>query len=295
MKIPQFKVGLLLTLTVVLAMGLSSCERINHNTDSKEEIAADIALVTTEVSSILEFADEASDQTTGKGVPFLFNLQNFNKDTRVIVLDSTYYDGDAVEFLIDFGPTAQPFKPSQKCLDGRFRGGKIKVVLESHYVENTAKSHIVVDDPNGYVFGTENKALIINQMNIDAERELREMLKFNIKSLEIDSKSLEFDGKVSIEKISGINTPGIFGDQYLFNGDGHVELGDEDLHWSTGAPLKKKVEPGCGMIPVKGLLNLTLENSNRNIVVDFDPFENESCDRIIRITNAGTATDIILD
>jgi hypothetical protein len=49
------------------------------------------------------------------------------------------------------------------------------------------------------------------------------------------------------------------------------------------------------MIPVKGLLNLTIEKTNRDILLDFDPFNNESCDRILRITNAGKATDIVLD
>jgi hypothetical protein len=49
------------------------------------------------------------------------------------------------------------------------------------------------------------------------------------------------------------------------------------------------------MIPVRGLINLGSEKSKDQTVIDFDPFNNESCDRIVRITNAGIATDVVLD
>lgn len=300
MRISQLKFGILLSMPFILLMGFSSCERINPNNSPREEVAGDLALVTTELGSILEYFDEAADQTTGKGAPAYFKTQSFSKETKILVLDSSYYDGDGVEFLIDFGPTATPLKPTQKCLDGRFRGGVVKVMLETHYIENTAKSHILVNDDNGFVVGTESKFLVISQLEVNIERKLRELLNFEVKNLEIDNKSLDFDGVLSMEKITGINTPGVFGDHYLLTGNGTAELGDEEFKWDIGAPLKKKVEPGCGMIPVQGLLNFTVEKSSKNItnskiVVDFDPFENESCDRIVRIVNAGKQTDIVLE
>lgn len=292
MKIPQMRIGLLLVLSWGMLLGFSSCERINNNVDNHEDDLSDIVVVTTELSSMLEFADESSDQTTAKGTVVQFKLQLFSKEAKVIVIDSTYYDGDAVEFLVDFGPTNLPLKPSQKCVDGRFRGGKLRVILESHYIENTAKSHLLVDDQTGYVFGSENNPLRVDHLEIDIEREFKELLKYTIKKLQIDSRSLELDGSLTLEKIAGANTPGMIGDQYIMKGSGKVEMGEDDYLWEIGSPLKKKVEPGCGMIPVKGLLNLNIESLNRNVVVDFDPFDNESCDRIVRITNAGKVTDL---
>ncbi len=292
MKIPQMRIGLLLVLSWGMLLGFSSCERINNNVDNHEDDLSDIVVVNTELSSMLEFADESSGQTTAKGTIAQFKLQLFSKEAKVVVIDSTYYDGDAVEFLVDFGPTNLPLKPSQKCVDGRFRGGKLRVILESHYIENTAKSHLLVDDQTGYVFGSENNPLRVDHLEIDIEREYKELLKYTIKKLEIDSRSLELDGSLTLEKIAGANTPGMFGDQYIMKGSGKVEMGEDDYLWEIGSPLKKKVEPGCGMIPVKGLLNLNIESLNRNVVVDFDPFDNESCDRIVRITNAGKVTDL---
>jgi hypothetical protein len=295
MKIPQPKLSVLAILTVLMLFGMSSCERIHNNSDTREETAADFAMVITELGSILEFADESSDQTNGKGAPLFFNLQNFSKDTRIYIIDSTFYDGDPVEFTIDFGPNTQPLRPSQKCLDGRFRGGKVKVVLESHYIENTSKSHVLVENGSEFVFGTESKVFIVHHLEIDVERKMRELLSFNIKHLELDDKHMELEGTLTAEKITGITTPGVFGDHYQLGGDGKAEINDEEFKWNIGSPLIKKLEPGCGMIPVKGLLNLTIEKTNRDILLDFDPFNNESCDRILRITNAGKATDIVLD
>lgn len=295
MKIPQPKLSVLVSLSMLLLLSMSSCERINHNSDTREETAADFAMVMTEIGSIIEYAEESCDQTNGKGTPLYFKLQNFNKDTRITVLDSTFYDGDPVEFTIDFGPTAAPLQPSQKCLDGRFRGGVIKLVLESHYIENTAKSHILIEKGSSFVFGTESKVFTIDHLEMDVDRQMRELLSFNIKHLEMDDNHLELEGKLTAEKLSGLSTPGVFGDHYQLQGDGKVEMNEEDFQWNIGSPLIKKLEPGCGMIPVKGLLNLTIEKTNRDIVMDFDPFNNESCDRILRITNAGKMTDIVLD
>lgn len=293
MRISQLKIGVIAALSLVSLIGLNSCERINHNSDTKEDVVAKIAMVTTELSSIFEFFDESADQTNGKGSPPYFKLQNFSKETKIVVLDTTFYDGDGVEFVIDFGPTDIPLKSTQRCLDGRFRGGKVKVILETHYIENTAKSHVLVEEE--FVFGTESQTTTIHRLEVDVQRKLRELMEFNINHLEADDISLDLNGLLSVEKTSGINTPGVFGDQYVINGQGSVEVNDDEFKWNVGAPLKKKVEPGCGMIPVKGLLNLNLERLNRNITVDFDPFENESCDRIVRITNAGKLTDVILD
>jgi len=300
MRISQLKMGIIFTMPFIFLMGFSSCERINHSSNNREEAVTDLALVTTELASILEYFDEAADQTTGKGTPSFFKTQNFSKETKIIPIDTIFFDGDGVEFLIDFGPTVTPFKPTQKCLDGRFRGGVVKITLETHYIENTSKSHIIVNGDRSFAVGTESKALVINELEVNVERKLRELLNFEVKNLEVDQNSLDFDGLLTLEKISGINTPGIFGDHYLLNGGGSAELGDEEFKWEIRSPLKKKVEPGCGMIPVKGLINITVEKSKRNvangdILIDFDPFENESCDRIVRIVSAGKTTDVVLE
>jgi len=293
----QLKYAVITAFICVSVLMLVSCERINHNQDNNESSAQNYGLLQTELATIMELVDEVSDQTTGKGTPSKFLLQNLSKEAHIIVIDSSYFDGDDIEFVIDFGPVVKPFKPTQKCLDGRFRAGKIHVRIKSHYIENSSESFVFTDANEEYWFGTDGKPSQILDLRMSITRDLKERLmyknvKFKVKQGEVES---EFEGNLVLEKIAGIQTPGIMGDHYLLTGQGQIEHLDEEFDWRIVAPLKKKIEPGCGMIPVLGEVLLENERTNKNISLDFDPFKNESCDRIVRATIAEEMIDFVLE
>ncbi|MEY4709909.1 MAG: hypothetical protein RIS28_1041 [Bacteroidota bacterium] len=293
----QLKYAVITAFICVSVLMLGSCERINHNQDNNESSAQNYGLLQTELATIMELVDEVSDQTTGKGTPSKFLLQNLSKEAHIIVIDSSYFDGDDIEFVIDFGPVVKPFKPTQKCLDGRFRAGKIHVRIKSHYIENSSESFVFTDANEEYWFGTDGKPSQILDLRMSITRDLKERLmyknvKFKVKQGEVES---EFEGNLVLEKIAGIQTPGIMGDHYLLTGQGQIEHLDEEFDWRIVAPLKKKIEPGCGMIPVLGEVLLENERTNKNISLDFDPFKNESCDRIVRATIAEEMIDFVLE
>jgi hypothetical protein len=293
----QLKYAVITAFICVSVLMLVSCERINHNQDNNESSAQNYGLLQTELATIMELVDEVSDQTTGKGTPSKFLLQNLSKEAHIIVIDSSYFDGDDIEFVIDFGPVVKPFKPTQKCLDGRFRAGKIHVRIKSHYIENSSESFVFTDANEEYWFGTDGKPSQILELRMSITRDLKERLmyknvKFKVKQGEVES---EFEGNLVLEKIAGIQTPGIMGDHYLLTGQGQIEHLDEEFDWRIVAPLKKKIEPGCGMIPVLGEVLLENERTNKNISLDFDPFKNESCDRIVRATIAEEMIDFVLE
>jgi hypothetical protein len=293
----QLKYAVITAFICVSVLMLVSCERINHNQDNNESSAQNYGLLQTELATIMELVDEVSDQTTGKGTPSKFLLQNLSKEAHIIVIDSSYFDGDDIEFVIDFGPIVKPFKPTQKCLDGRFRAGKVHIRIKSHYIENSSESFVFTDANEEYWFGTDGNPAQILDLSMSITRDLRERLmyknvKFKVKQGEAES---EFEGNLVLEKIAGIQTPGIVGDHYLLTGQGQIEHRDEEFDWRIVAPLKKKIEPGCGMIPVLGEVLLENERTNKNISLDFDPFKNESCDRIVRATIAGEIIDFVLE
>ena len=293
----QLKYAVITAFVCVSVLMLGSCERINHNQDNNESSAQNYGLLQTELATIMELVDEVSDQTTGKGTPSKFLLQNLSKEAHIIVIDSSYFDGDDIEFVIDFGPVVKPFKPTQKCLDGRFRAGKVHIRIKSHYIENSSESFVFTDANEEYWFGTDGNPSQILDLRMSITRDLKERLmyknvKFKVKQGEVES---EFDGNLVLEKIAGIQTPGIMGDHYLLTGQGQIEHLDEEFDWRIVAPLKKKIEPGCGMIPVLGEVLLENERTNKNISLDFDPFKNESCDRIVRATIAEEMIDFVLE
>jgi hypothetical protein len=182
-------------------------------------------------------------------------------------------------------------------LDGRFRAGKVHIRIKSHYVENSSESFVFTDANEEYWFGTDGSPSQILDLSMSITRDLKERLiykniKFKVKQGGAES---EFEGNLVLEKIAGIQTPGIVGDQYLLTGQGQIEHQDDEFDWTIVAPLKKKIEPGCGMIPVLGEVLLENERTNKNISLDFDPFKNESCDRIVRATIAGEIIDFVLE
>ena len=52
-------------------------------------------------------------------------------------------------------------------------------------------------------------------------------------------------------------------------------------------PLKKKVDVGCAQTFVKGKLTLKNTDSGKEIIIDYDPFGNEACDRVAKATING--------
>ncbi len=293
----QLKLAVITTAICLSVLMLGSCERINNNQNNNESSAQSYGLLQTELANLMELVDEVSDQTTGKGAPSNFLLKNLSKEAKIIVIDSSYFDGDDIELVIDFGSVVKPFIPTQKCMDGRFRAGKVHVRIKSHYVENSSESFVFIDPNEEYWFGAEGKPSQILDFSMSITRDLRERLiyknvKFKVKQGEAES---EFDGNLVLEKIAGSQTPGIVGDQYLLTGEGQLEHRDDEFDWKIISPLKKKIEPGCGMIPVMGEVLLENERTNKNINLDFDPFKNESCDRIVRATIAGEMIDFVLE
>lgn len=105
-------------------IAMQSCERINENKENRLQVATDYCVLQSGIAAIIEVADEMGDQTTGKGTPSKFILGAFGKTTSVIISDSTYFDGDGIEFEINFGPNTLPLSENQRGYDGKYRAGK---------------------------------------------------------------------------------------------------------------------------------------------------------------------------
>jgi hypothetical protein len=73
------------------------------------------------------------------------------------------------------------------------------------------------------------------------------------------------------------------------------ESNHTEHNWEIIEPLIKNVVPGCSGEYVNGILSLRDLDKSATISLDYDPFENESCDKIVRVTIAGKTTDITLN
>jgi hypothetical protein len=248
-----------------------------------------------ELASIIEVADEMGDQTTGKGTPSKFVLGAFGKAASVKILDSTFFDGDAIEFEINFGPNKLPLSENQRGFDGKYRAGTMHIKIQSHYIENTAKLELKIDKSDNFCVGAnpnqpKNMAISCSTIRQDAKTH-----SLAIESLDLfGQKIISIEGTVQLLKLTN-SKPGVIGNKYQIWGKGELKESDDEQNWEIVQPLIKNVVPGCSGEYINGMLELKDSEKSSTTILDYDPFENESCDRIVRVTIAGKITDITLD
>lgn len=285
-------------LALVFMLGLismQSCERINEHKENGLQLATDFCVMQSELASIIEVADEMGDQTTGKGTPSKFVLGAFGKAASVKILDSTFFDGDAVEFEINFGPNKLPLSENQRGFDGKYRAGTMHIKIQSHYIENTAKLELKIDKSDNFWVGAnpnqpKNMAISCSTIRQDAKTH-----SLAIESLDLFGlKTITLEGTVQLLKLTN-SKPGVIGNKYQILGKGELKESDDEQNWEIVQPLIKNVVPGCSGEYINGMLELKDSEKSSTTILDYDPFENESCDRIVRVTIAGKITDITLD
>jgi hypothetical protein len=285
-------------LALVFMLGLismQSCERINEHKENGLQLATDFCVMQSELASIIEVADEMGDQTTGKGTPSKFVLGAFGKAASVKILDSTFFDGDAIEFEINFGPNKLPLSENQRGFDGKYRAGTMHIKIQSHYIENTAKLELEIDKSDNFCVGAnpnqpKNMAISCSTIRQDAKTH-----SLTIESLDFfGQKTISIEGTVQLLKLTN-SKPGVIGNKYQILGKGVLKDSDDEQSWEIMQPLIKNVVPGCSGEYINGMLELKDSDNSNTTILDYDPFENESCDRIVRVTIAGKITDITLD
>ncbi len=285
-------------IALVFMLGLismQSCERINEHKENGLQLATDFCVMQSELASIIEVADEMGDQTTGKGTPPKFVLGAFGKAASVKILDSTFFDGDAIEFEINFGPNNLPLSENQRGFDGKYRAGIMHIKIQSHYIENTAKLEIEIDKSDNFWVGAnpnQPKNIAISCSTIRQDSKTHSIA---IESLDFfGQKKISIEGTVQLLKLTSSN-PGVIGNKYQILGKGLIKESDDEQSWEIIQPLIKNVVPGCSGEYINGMLELKDSEKSNTTILDYDPFKNESCDRIVRVTIAGKITDITLD
>ncbi len=285
-------------IALVFMLGLismQSCERINEHKENGLQLATDFCVMQSELASIIEVADEMGDQTTGKGTPPKFVLGAFGKAASVKILDSTFFDGDAIEFEINFGPNNLPLSENQRGFDGKYRAGIMHIKIQSHYIENTAKLEIEIDKSDNFWVGAnpnQPKNIAISCSTIRQDSKTHSLA---IESLDFfGQKKISIEGTVQLLKLTNFN-PGVIGNKYQILGKGLIKESDDEQSWEIMQPLIKNVVPGCSGEYINGMLELKDSEKSNTTILDYDPFKNESCDRIVRVTIAGKITDITLD
>lgn len=280
---------------VLPAMGLflmmftPSC--VDDILEVKETIysAEDNAIIETEFTALYDLLDdlaETDEKLRKKGGTIL------PSGAEVTYLDTIWSDGDGVEVLVDFGPLGETEPKGLLCKDGKYRAGKIKATLSKPFKEVGSSFIASLSEKDAYFSGDGSDMVQLsgtlgiyrigeNTINIDvvngmATKEDR-AIKWTLANRTI-RRTLDAG-------------PGVWGDHFEITGDAQgVNRNGEEFTVTIDEPLLKKMETGCAQTFIKGRLTITVGMSAKIIVVDYDPFNDQACDRIAGANVNGKTT-----
>lgn len=283
--------SMLLGLTWCIALlGLQSCENIYEVPEEDIEDAVDF----TQSMGLLLSALEPIEHINSTYSFADFNRKNFDSlegilGCKLILIDSSTQDGNGMEYEIIYsGATSK--------MDRKSRSGKIHVEINYSHREIGSITKISIDDQepirisNTYQFIGALCGEFEFQRNVGDKVDLLiKKMEFNIED-EYEELEDRLEGALKYSWISGEASQGLLYDQLKFSGQGTVELDDNEFNFNVNLPLEKSYELGCSDFILKGIIELKREKDQYKI--DFDPFNNNACNDIIKVYKNGKEFEV---
>ena len=266
--------------SAMVGFALSTCETLTKATENIAS-AEGYSLVITSLFSSLNVVEEVN-QLNGMRPSGPIGIVNEN--VTLTYTDSLLNDGSGIAYTLDFGPLNSIEPGGIKCGDNIYRSGKIRVTISGDWAEPSTQFSMALDS-----FST-GDGTITKQVHgtIEGQRKSSKSWEIDFTDLEVSQDNSnapqELSGICEVVTTSGAQTIGMLDNiQDIFgNGSGKLQSG-ESYGWSIdqNIPLTKRMEKGCAQAFVKGVVKIV--NSNEaNLQLDFDPFENQACDKVAK-------------
>lgn len=259
-----------------------SCRKDTKETLETITSAEDNSTAENEFTSLFDVADDvaSNDTRTRAGNTIL------PSGAVVTFTDSSYLDGDGVDFIIDFGPVKAVAPRGLLCNDGRYRAGKIRFTSTNRYGVVGAVFTAETTPSDGYYGGSDgsNMTQLIGVLTIT---------RATVNSLNIkvtNASAINSNGTVYWQSDRTItktvdNGPGLIGDEFDIIGTASgINRKGENFTLVIDQALHKKIEAGCARTFISGKITLTNTSSGKTIKVDYDPNNDQKCDLLAKAT-----------
>ncbi len=290
---------------VVAAIALTSILFLHGCSKLNETVANENIQLPTQASrnlknlfSYLEIVELINSTKSYDGL----KRSNFDSLERMInckltIIDSLTTDGDGYLYKVNFPNKADKLNPKDKNYDNQYRFGSFDVELNFNYREINAISTIKIDSTQQcYIAnGSGEFTQIIGDFKFVRNTTNKINISLgNVAVIYQNSIPMYLNGDFLVSWTQGEGTDGIFNDVMVYSGSGTGVFLLEPFKWNTSLPLEKNQEYGCAANIVKGVLQLESLATDKIFRVDFDPFNNKSCDSIIKIYILGKEYEITL-
>lgn len=268
----------ILSLSVIIAalviVFMASCQKIEEEVENTTTTAEDITRTEAYLASIFNITEDvaSSDGRLNKSGSTLLP-----SGAKMEFKDSSFTDGDGVEYSLDFGPL-----PGLLCLDGVTRAGKIDVTQSARYSDVGAVVEVNVPESNQFhVDAAEGMTMVSGKAIVTRVSETTLNFKIeNGKAENAKNGAMTFNSNKTIVQ-EELGAPGIADDVFkaIGSGDG-VNTKGKNYSWNVTDSIVKIEKPNCAF-PIEGIIELTTEGSTYK--VDFAP-DAGACDKKVVIT-----------
>ncbi len=217
-----------------------------------------------------------------------------SEKVKVTYNDSSFNDGDGIEVEVDFGPLDNPGEGEQKgilCQDGRYRAGRLNISVNQSVNSADFKATVRIDKGHKYYSGDGvNMTQLSGRMIIRFIEPL--IIGVKIEKAEVRNGDVEVDWEGEFTIVGHYEAgPGIWGDTYTVMGESSgMNREGESFTTVIEEPLIKKMENGCATTFIDGLITVSSTESTQVISIDYDPFEDQVCDRFAEAIINGRKT-----
>ena len=276
---------------------VNACSRIN------ESVANENILIPTKASknikklfSYLEVVEFINSTKSNSGLKrSTFDTLEKIINCKLLILDSLITDGNGFKYKVIFPDKTENVPSAFRNYDGNYRFGSFTVDLNFNYREINAVSTVKIDSNSGCYIASSPEEFTQISGDFKFERIFTNKINLtisNCKFMNDNELPMNFKGAFVVSWSDGETTDGILNDFMAYNGSGEGSYMLEDFKWTTSLPLEKNLEYGCASNIVKGVLQIETVNFSKIFRVDFDPFNNKSCDPILKIYVLGKEYEI---
>jgi len=281
------KIFLLLCFLGTSTVFFVSCERIYSTPEENIELPKKVASITEAILSITEMVEHINSTNSTQDIQKnVFNALEKEIGCSLNILDSITTDGDGYEYTAEFTGLKSRF-------DRKRRIGKFTVSLSKNYREIGASSIVSVapNDPFQILSLDDSLTNVFGDISFTRTNLNQVKIEYSHLSVIQNKKNYSVDGNYTMSWTSGAETDGLIWDEVKISGNGNFLIDNtEESNWDIILPLEKNYEYGCSENLIKGILEIN--RVGERFKVDFDPFENKSCNNIVKIYYAGKEFEV---
>jgi hypothetical protein len=200
--------------------------------------------------------------------------------------DTTFADGDGLEVLLKFGDLGtSPF--GLLCKDNKYRAGTILLYLDQDYlIDNSTLKISLLNDEPFFSGDGENMTQLVGDIKFKRLNADRISIKCDNFKLENSAADISMNADLDIVEVKA-SSASESGDHICVGGNIGLSNDHEMATFTITSPLQKQSDYDCVRFISNGQLQVEKSSTISDIKVDFDPNQDQGCDKLIVITTNG--------